>query len=105
METKKSVYKIVTDKIIDQLEKGVVPWRKTWNFNGDGFKNIRGNEYSGVNVLLLSMSTLSKGYRSPAYSGAKLPPIPEQSCHHSGPKLPPIPVGKLPLFRLFPGIN
>lgn len=65
METKKSVYDIVTDKIIDQLEKGVVPWRKTWNFNGDSFKNIRGNEYSGVNVLLLSMSTMSKGYSSP----------------------------------------
>lgn len=59
------VAKMVTEKILEALDKNIVPWRKTWNYNGDGFKNIRSKkEYSGVNVLLLSMSTNASGYNS-----------------------------------------
>lgn len=52
----KSVYEIVTDKIIDQLEKGVIPWRKPWGTTGTGGlpKNgITGRKYSGINLLML----------------------------------------------------
>lgn len=37
---RKSVYELVTDRIIEQVEKGVAPWRKPWRsgvsvtFNG-----------------------------------------------------------------------
>nr|WGE05137.1 ArdC family protein [Bacillus subtilis] len=30
----KSVYEIITNKIIEKLEAGVVPWRKPFNNNG-----------------------------------------------------------------------
>lgn len=31
METKKSVYEMVTERIISELEKGIIPWHKPWN--------------------------------------------------------------------------
>jgi antirestriction protein ArdC len=52
------VFKSVTDRIILGLEQGIVPWRNPLR---DGLaswlpKNfVTGNQYSGVNVLLLSM--------------------------------------------------
>lgn len=27
---KKSVYEIITERIIEQLENGVIPWQKPW---------------------------------------------------------------------------
>lgn len=46
------VYDFVTERIIEQLEKGVAPWRKPWM---TGYpKNWKsGKEYSGINVFLL----------------------------------------------------
>ncbi len=36
----KSVYEIITEKIIEKLEKGVVPWRKPWtNSNAVAFSH------------------------------------------------------------------
>jgi antirestriction protein ArdC len=55
-----NVYEIITDRIIESLTKGVVPWRKPWKTETP--KNlISGKEYRGVNVLLLGSST----YESP----------------------------------------
>ena len=46
------VYKIVTQKIIDKLNQGVIPWEKPWI----GLRNyITKREYHGINLLLLSM--------------------------------------------------
>ena len=28
----KSVYEMVTERIINQLEQGVIPWEKPWTF-------------------------------------------------------------------------
>ena len=48
------VYTIITDRIIDQLSKGIVPWRKPW-IGGDGVavKYKTGEPYSMLNQLLL----------------------------------------------------
>lgn len=35
MNEKKSVYEMVTDRIIAQLEQGVIPWQKPWRFTGN----------------------------------------------------------------------
>jgi antirestriction protein ArdC len=52
MSEKKSVNQIVTDRLIEVLDKGVVPWRKTWAGNPSiNFKSR--NAYRGVNNLLL----------------------------------------------------
>ncbi len=46
------VYKLVTDKIIEKLEAGCVPWRKTWS--SETPKNlVSGKEYRGINSFLL----------------------------------------------------
>ena len=55
-----NVYEIITDRIIDSMSKGIIPWRKPWVTNVP--KNvISGKEYRGVNVLLLG----SAPYESP----------------------------------------
>ena len=46
------VYEIVTQKIIDKLNQGVIPWEKPWI----GLRNyLTKREYHGINLLLLSM--------------------------------------------------
>ena len=45
-----SVYEIVTDKIIKELENGTVPWHKPWN---GAISRSTGKEYRGINRLLL----------------------------------------------------
>ena len=47
-------YQIVTDLIIEHLEKGVVPWRCPWNREVGRPRNFQtGQPYRGVNVMLL----------------------------------------------------
>ena len=48
-------YKIVTDTIIAQLEKGLVPWRCPWRKDVGMPRNFHtGQQYHGINVILLS---------------------------------------------------
>src|SRR4051812_6724231 len=57
----------VTDRIIEMLEAGTIPWHKPWNAMGDTPMNVRyanakvKRHYRGINVLLLAMA----GYGSP----------------------------------------
>ena len=57
----RSVYDIITDRIIEKLETGTVPWQKPWNAEAGQPRNIRGTVYRGVNVFLLGC----QGYESP----------------------------------------
>jgi antirestriction protein ArdC len=58
----RDIYQEVTDRIIEELEKGVVPWQSPY-FSEIGFpKNFAsGKEYRGINVFLLA----SQRYTSP----------------------------------------
>ena len=47
-----NLYEVVTQKILDQLEKGVIPWRKTWN-GSKPINYITRKPYRGINTLLL----------------------------------------------------
>jgi len=47
-----NVYQMVTDRIIEQLEQGVVPWRKTWQ-GSVPINYVSRKPYRGVNTLLL----------------------------------------------------
>lgn len=48
------VYTIITEKIIDQLSKGIIPWRKPWVGGGAmAVKYRSGEPYSMLNQLLL----------------------------------------------------
>jgi antirestriction protein ArdC len=46
------VYEIITEKIIEQLEKGVIPWRKPWVNNG-AVNWLTQKAYRGINCMLL----------------------------------------------------
>ena len=49
---KTSIYEMVTTRILEQLEKGVIPWRKTWR--GSEPRNfVTQKPYRGINTLLL----------------------------------------------------
>ena len=54
---KTTVYDIVTEKLIERLEKGVCPWRKTWNpiAAGAPANLVSKKAYRGINNLLLSL--------------------------------------------------
>ena len=54
-----SVYQIVTDQIIKQLESGVAPWHRPWRTEPP-CNLITGQEYRGINVFLLA----TQGYGS-----------------------------------------
>ena len=55
---KVDVYQIITDRIIDALQNGTVPWRKPWNATGHGFpmNAVSKKNYRGINLMLLSMN-------------------------------------------------
>jgi antirestriction protein ArdC len=47
-------YAIVTEKIINLLEQGIVPWRRPWSATGLPRNLVSKNPYRGVNLFLLS---------------------------------------------------
>jgi antirestriction protein ArdC len=60
------VHTIITEKIIAALEAGVVPWRKPWAGGAASPQNLVSKRpYSGINVLLLSLTAAGKGFTSP----------------------------------------
>lgn len=56
-----SVYQVITDRILESLSNGVVPWRKPWVTTAP--KNlISGKDYRGVNVFLLQSAPHDSAY-------------------------------------------
>lgn len=63
---RQSVYSIVTEKILEALDKGVVPWRRPWGGKQLMPKSATtGKHYRGINVWLLFVSAECHGYESP----------------------------------------
>jgi len=56
-----NVYEIVTNQIIAQLERGVVPWRKPWRTEMP-CNLVSGKPYRGINVFLLGMQARPSKY-------------------------------------------
>ena len=63
--TKTTVFDIVTQQLIDALERGTVPWRKEWG--STAFQTPRnltsGKPYQGINFFLLALA--GEQYSSP----------------------------------------
>ena len=56
------VYEIITNRIIEKLEAGIIPWHKPWQSAEGMPKNlISKKEYRGINVFMLAV----QGYESP----------------------------------------
>lgn len=69
MKTKADIYTRVTDRIIEQLEKGVSPWVKPWSAEKQG-RNVltplraNGKAYRGINILLLWDAAIEQDFTS-----------------------------------------
>jgi antirestriction protein ArdC len=53
-EQRFDIYEKVTSLIINQLEQGVIPWRKPWTVSGLPMNLLTRRAYTGVNYLLLN---------------------------------------------------
>ena len=62
MAAKKNIYDMVTERIEELLNQGVIPWQKPWKPGTGEFRNLISKKpYRGINVFLLS----AMGYDSP----------------------------------------
>lgn len=59
---KKSVFEIITERVLSLLNDGIIPWRKPWKVaEGAPMNLVSKKPYRGINVWLLA----SLGYSSP----------------------------------------
>ena len=66
------IYARITQKIIEELEKGVRPWVQPWrvgHIKGRITRPLRhnGEPYTGMNVLLLWSEAMAQGYAAPIW--------------------------------------
>lgn len=65
-------YQEVTNRIIEELEKGSAPWVKPWRADSSADRNhVSGKAYRGINRLLLGMSSMAHGFASPVWASYK----------------------------------
>jgi antirestriction protein ArdC len=57
------VYEIVTDRVVAEMAKGVIPWRQPWNVRFTRPSNFAGRRYNGMNFFLLSLF----GFENPLF--------------------------------------
>lgn len=70
MAPKVSVYDIVTERIMEALEQGIVPWQRPWTTLG-GPRNLNSKRpYRGINAFLLALSNYGSPFWT-TYEGAK----------------------------------
>ncbi len=67
---KTDIYETITNKIINDLEKGQLTWRKPWSSEHmahNVMRPMRWNDqpYTGVNILVLWSTAAERGYQSP----------------------------------------
>jgi antirestriction protein ArdC len=66
------VYTRVTNRIIDDLERGVLPWLRPWNAEHAAGRITRplrfnGERYNGINILQLWYAAETSGYACPIW--------------------------------------
>lgn len=59
--TRVSVYQIITNRIVEELEKGVVPWRRPWRTLPPA-NLVSKKPYRGINVFLLALQGYGSQY-------------------------------------------
>ena len=107
---KKDIYEMITDRIIEQLEKGYIPWQKPWTGVHDGaYNRISNKPYSLLNQMLLSKTGeyasfkqwtelgghIRKGEKAEIVTFWKIQPIEEEN--EDGEKV----IKQIPLLRYY----
>ena len=66
---RKNIYKEITDKIIDSLQAGVIPWVRPWDAvkYGEHRNGVTNRPYRGLNVMLLNLVAMMKGFADPRW--------------------------------------
>lgn len=106
-----SVYEIVTGKIIEKLDRGIIPWRKPWNSN-PAVNWVTQKPYRGLNQMLLdpgeyatwnqikkAKGKVKKGAKSEIVTFYKLFELDDQYDENTGEKK------KIPLLRYYRVFN
>jgi antirestriction protein ArdC len=57
-----NVYQIITERILEKLSQGVVPWRRTWTGPEPLQNLVTRKPYRGINVFLLGMQGFGPPY-------------------------------------------
>ncbi len=58
----RDVYTLVTNRIIEQLEKGIVPWKQPWTEAGLPQNLITRKPYRGINTMLLASYNYERNF-------------------------------------------
>lgn len=66
---KKSMYQEITDRIIEALQAGVIPWARPWDAAryGEHRNALTSRPYRGLNVMLLNLVAMTKGFADPRW--------------------------------------
>jgi len=69
MTMKRNIYEEITQKIIKSLETGVIPWIRPWEAAryGEHRNAVTHRPYRGLNILLLNLTALTKGFSDPRW--------------------------------------
>lgn len=51
---KKDLYAMINNMILEKLQRGIAPWRQTWNDFGPARNYVNKKAYRGINALLLN---------------------------------------------------
>lgn len=61
-----NVYEMITNQIVENLEKGFVPWQKPWSTHSPYPVNLTSKRnYRGINVFILYLQNLANNFNSP----------------------------------------
>jgi antirestriction protein ArdC len=69
---REDLYQQVTNAIVAELEKGVAPWVRPWKtldarFGGGPYNGCTDRGYRGVNVWLLQIAAMQRGFEDPRW--------------------------------------
>ena len=66
------IYKTVTDRMIQQMEQGIIPWKKPWVSTSGAISHMTGKPYSVLNQMLLGHSGEYVTYKQCQQEGGKV---------------------------------
>lgn len=67
MTEKLDIYATITNQILADMEKGILPWSRSWNGSTSLPLRWTGESYSGINILMLWAKSMCHGYSAPTW--------------------------------------
>lgn len=85
----KNVYEEITNRMIEQLEQGVIPWKKPWSGRRNGAVSYAtGRPYSLINQMILAKPGEYATFNQVKAAGGKVNKGPMQKSWSSGRSCP-----------------